>query len=73
MSFELISEGFNRHSEDIRTCGKLESNKSGLALARLGGKERWAGELSLACPSAVPTWGLRVPLARRVFVLGIWL
>lgn len=37
------------------------------------GIEREDGQLSLACSSAVFAWGLRVPLARGVPVLGIWL
>lgn len=46
MVFELISEGFNRHSEDLGSC--LGSNKSGLASAGLRGKEIGDGELILA-------------------------
>lgn len=66
-----LSQSVKGLTDTVRTSGRvgnyLGSNKSGLASVGLGGVMGWDGKLSFACSSAVPTWGLRVPLARGFF------
>lgn len=47
VAFELVSERFNRHSEDIGICEKLFwKQQIRFSLGWMGGKEIWDGELA---------------------------